>query len=157
MLDHLAHAFKTFPVFALVGMKDQAIRPTAVEDVVRILAAALLEGRLPRTTVAVVGPEIMTLKEAVTRVARAVGKVPPMIRLLIWVHWFLASSFELTMKIPLLARAQLRILSEGITDVLPYAEPLPEDLEPRISFTQDQITKGLPTLKAFSLKDLRWI
>ena len=32
MLDHLSHAFYTFPIFALVGMKDQLIRPTAVED-----------------------------------------------------------------------------------------------------------------------------
>lgn len=27
MLDHLSHAFHTFPVFALVGLKDKTVRP----------------------------------------------------------------------------------------------------------------------------------
>src|SRR5712692_7760984 len=51
MLDHLSHAFHTFPIFALVGMRDQPVRPTAVEDMVRILKASLVEGRLSRQTV----------------------------------------------------------------------------------------------------------
>ncbi len=156
MLDHLSHAFQTFPIFGLVGMKDKPIRPTAVEDVVRILTACLVEGRLSRQTVAVVGPEQLTLTEAVTRVAKAVGRVPLMVRLPIFVHQMFAYLFELTMKVPLLSSAQLRILSEGITEVLPYADPLPDDLSPKISFSNEQIKKGLPELKAFGLKDLRW-
>jgi NADH dehydrogenase len=31
MLDHLSHAFFTFPVFGLVGMRDRPVRPLAVE------------------------------------------------------------------------------------------------------------------------------
>src|SRR5688500_6072906 len=41
MLDHLSHALHTFPLFALVGMKDRLMRPTAVEDVARIIRASL--------------------------------------------------------------------------------------------------------------------
>lgn len=73
MLDHLSRAFFTFPVFGLVGRSAQRIRPAAVADVVRILTAALTEGRLPRTTTGVTGPEEMTLSEAVGRVAAAVA------------------------------------------------------------------------------------
>lgn len=155
MLDHLSHAFHTFPFFALVGMKDKPIRPTAVEDVVGILKAVLVESRLSRQTVAVVGPEEISLTEAVTRVAKAVGKVPPMFRLPIIMHKAVAIVFELTMKIPLLSLAQLRILSEGIVQALPFAEPLPEDLKPKKPFSQDQIKKGLPPAKGFGLKDCR--
>ena len=38
MLDHLSHAFHTFPLFGLVGFKDQPVRPTAVADLARISA-----------------------------------------------------------------------------------------------------------------------
>src|SRR5688572_26771008 len=41
MLDHLSHAFHTFPVFGLVGFRDGRIRPMAVGDVTAILRAAL--------------------------------------------------------------------------------------------------------------------
>ena len=40
MLNHLSHAFYTFPVFAFVGFKDKPIRPNAVEDVARIVKAS---------------------------------------------------------------------------------------------------------------------
>jgi NADH dehydrogenase len=46
MLDHLSHAFHTFPVFGLVGLSERPVRPLAVEDVVRVLAAALVGGRM---------------------------------------------------------------------------------------------------------------
>src|SRR5437773_4790665 len=73
MLDHLSHALRTFPIFALVGFQERLIRPTAVQDVVRILEAVLVEGRLSQKTISVMGPKEMTLREAVERVARTVG------------------------------------------------------------------------------------
>jgi NADH dehydrogenase len=156
MLDHLSHAFNTFPFFALVGMKAKPIRPTAVEDITHILSAALIDGRLARQTVAVIGPDEMSLTEAVTRVAKAIGKVPPMVRLPIFLHRIFAFVFELTMKTPLLSSAQLRILSEGIVEAVPFADPLPDDLKPKTPFSEQQIKKGLPPPKAFGLKDLKW-
>ena len=41
---------------------------------VRILDAALVQGRLSRETVAVIGPRRMVLSEAVRQVARVLGK-----------------------------------------------------------------------------------
>src|SRR5215472_3848299 len=76
MLDHLSHALHTFPVFALVGLSEKPIRPLAIEDLVNVLRASLVHGRLPRQTVAVTGPEQLYLSDAVKRVAKVVGRTP---------------------------------------------------------------------------------
>lgn len=155
MLDHLSHALHTFPVFGLVGLKEKPVRPLAVEDLCTVLAAALTEGRLSRQTVAITGPEEMLLGEAVRRVARVIGKRPLFVRMPIAFHYLLAFVFERTMKIPLVARAQLRILSEGVVDPWPPYETLPPDLAPATPFTDDQIRRGLPEQKPFGTEDLR--
>jgi len=154
MLDHLSHAFHTFPFFALVG-KDQPTAPLAVEDLVRVLEAALKDPRLANRTIAVVGPERLPASHAIRRVAAVVGKQPPMVRLPVFVHMALARVFELVMVVPLVARAQVRILSEDVTEVLPGADPLPEDLAPRVAFSEEQIQRGLPQPGRFGAADLR--
>jgi NADH dehydrogenase len=155
MLDHLSHALHTFPVFALVGMKDKRMRPIAVEDLVQILRASLVEGRLTRKTVSVLGPEELTLREAVLRVASVIGKSPFMFRAPIWFHKILGHLLEAVMKTPLVSLAQVRILSEGIVDPWQPCEKLPEDLLPRVPFTIEAIRRGLPEAKRFKLSDLR--
>lgn len=156
MLDHLSHALFTFPVFATVGFEDRPVRPLAVEDLVRVLQAALIDGQLSEQTVAVLGPEEMPLSEAVRRVARVIGKRPLFVRMPVWFHSVLARLLEATMTIPLVSRAQVRILSEGIIEALPACGTLPADLLPCTCFTEEQIRRGLPEAGAFSRKDLKW-
>jgi NADH dehydrogenase len=155
MLDHLSHAFHTFPVFALVGLKEQTVRPLAIEDLVHVMRAALIDRRLKRQTIAVVGPEEMYLREAVCRVAEVVGKQPVMFPLPIWCHRLMAHVFELTMKVPLLSLAQLRILAEGVSEPSTPVTPLPYDLVPTRRFTSEQIRAGLPHPAPFCVGDLR--
>lgn len=155
MLDHLSHALYTFPVFAMVGLKEKGIRPLAIEDLVEVLRAALVEGRLTRQTIAVTGAEVMYLSEAVQRVARVTGKRVRLMRAPIWFHHALALFWELTMKVPLVARAQVRILSEGVVESVLPCDPLPHDLLPKRQFTDEQILKGLPKAGGFTLRDLR--
>jgi uncharacterized protein YbjT (DUF2867 family) len=155
MLDHLSHALYTFPVFAMVGLQEKGIRPLAVEDLVGVLKAALVEGRLTRQTVAVTGAEELYLSEAVRRVARVTGNKVRLVRAPVWCHYVLARFWELTMKIPLVARAQVRILSEGVIEPALPCDPLPSDLMPSRKFTDDQIRNGLPERGAFTLRDLR--
>lgn len=155
MLDHLSHAFHTFPVFAFVGFTDQPIRPNAVEDIVRLAQTVLLEGALSRKTVAVVGPEQLTLREAVRRVARVVGKSPVMFPLPVWFHYALGWAVERIMKVPLVSVAQVRMLREGLAAPATACEPLPAELAPRIRFTEEQIRRGLPAPGPFRAKDLR--
>jgi len=153
MLDHLSHAFFTFPMFGLVGFVDRFMRPLAIDDLVRILLAALLEGRLSKQTIAITGPEELALSKAVRRVAEVVGKKPFYVRLPYWFHYALGWVLERVMTIPLVSIAQVRILSEGIVQSVGTVDRLPNDLLPRIGFTEGSIRKGLPAPSSFGFSD----
>ena len=155
MLDHLSHAFHTFPVFALVGFEEKTVRPLAVEDLVHVMRAALIDRRLKRQTIALVGPEEIFLSEAVRRVAEVVDKQPVMFPLPVWCHQLLARVFELTMKVPLVSSAQVRILSEGVSEPASPVSAVPYDLIPTRRFTPEQIRNGLPHPAPFCVGNLR--
>jgi NADH dehydrogenase len=155
MLDHLSHALHTFPVFGLVGLKEKAVRPLAVEDLVHVMRASLVDDRLKRQTIALLGPEEIYLSEAVRRVAEVVGKRPLLLPMPVGFHYLLARLFELTMKIPLTSLAQIRILAEGVVTPGSPVVPVPYDLVPTRRFTVEQIRNGLPEPGAFGFRDLR--
>ncbi len=155
MLDHLSHAFYTFPLFAFVGFKDKFIRPNAMEDVAALVAATVTGKVLSRQTVAVLGPEKLTLREAVRRVARVVGKRPLMFPLPVWFHYILGWCVERIMTVPLVSVAQVQMLSEGLSEPWQPCKPLPPALAPKIPFSEDQIRKGLPPAGRFHLRDIR--
>jgi len=155
MLDHLSHAFHTFPVFALVGFEEKTVRPLAVEDLVHVMRASLIDRRLKRQTIALVGPEEVFLSEAVRRVAEVVDKQPLMFPLPVWCHQLMARVFELTMKVPLVSVAQVRILSEGVSEPSSPVAPVPYDLVPTRRFTPEQIRNGLPDPASFCVGNLR--
>lgn len=155
MLDHLSHAFYTFPLFAFVGFKDKPIQPNVVEDVARLVAGSLTGGTYSRQTIAVLGPEELTLREAVGRVAHVVGKKPLMFPLPIWFHYALGWLVERVMKVPLVSIAQVRILSEGLSEPWLPCELPPPELAPGIRFSEEQIRNGLPAAGPFGLHDIR--
>ena len=155
MLDHLSHTLHSLPLFATVGIREKPIRPVAVEDVVRILVASLVEGRLSRQTVAVVGPQPMRLSRAVRQVARLSGKRVLIFPFPIWAHKVLAWGFEHVMSVPLISSAQVFMLREGITRVAPFGDELPADLLPQTRFKDDWVRARLPQPKGFGLEDLR--
>jgi uncharacterized protein YbjT (DUF2867 family) len=156
MLDHLSRAFHTFPVFGFVGLRDPSTRPVAVGDVARILAAAATgDPRLADRTVAVLGPETLTLGTAVRRAARVTGREPLFVRLPVWVHRLLAHGWEAVMRVPLVSRAQVEILAEGIIEPLPFADEPPPDLRPATPFSEAVIRAGLPEPVGFGPGDLR--
>jgi nucleoside-diphosphate-sugar epimerase len=155
MLDHLSHAFHTFPVFGFVGFSDQPVRPVAVEDMARVMKAALESDALSRRTVAVLGPEQLTLREAVRRVAQVVGRRPLMFPLPLWIHYALAAVIEHIMVAPMVSTAQIRMLSEGLVEPHPPCDALPPGLAPETPFSPEQIRRGLPWAKAYQLSDLR--
>lgn len=155
MLDHLSHALYTFPMFALVGLKDQLVRPLAVSNLTHVMAAALTEGRLSRQTVAITGPETLSLQDAVRRVGDVIGKHPLYVRMPVAFHYFLGAILEKLMTVPMVSLAQVRILSEGIVKPWPPFSELPPDLAPETPFTHEQIRRGLPEPGAFGWRDLR--
>lgn len=155
MLDHLSHAFYTLPILATVGFRQKAIRPLAVDDLTQVLHAALVNGRLSRQTIAITGAEELYLSDAARRVAQVLGRRVWIFPAPLWFHYALAVICELTMKVPLVARAQVRILSEGVVEPATECAPLPPDLLPVRRFTPEQIRGGLPEPGPFGLHDLR--
>ena len=155
MLDHLSHSFYTLPLLATVGFRKKAVRPLAIEDLVEVLRAALVNSRLQRQTVSLTGPEELCLSDAVRRVARVVDRQVLTFPAPVALHYVLAQVLEWTMKVPLVAKAQVRILSEDGVEPATPCDPLPDDLRPSRRFTEDQIRRGLPSAGAFGLRDLR--
>jgi uncharacterized protein YbjT (DUF2867 family) len=155
MLDHLSHAFYTLPILATVGFRQKAIRPLAVDDLIHVLHAALVNGRLKRQTIAITGAEELYLSDAARRVAQVLGRRIWMFPAPLWFHYALALVCEATMKVPLVARAQVRILAEGVVQPATACDPLPTDLLPVRRFTPEQIREGLPEPGPFGVHDLR--
>ncbi|SFR71197.1 NADH dehydrogenase [Agromyces sp. CF514] len=144
----------TVPVFATVGFREKPIRPIPIDDLTDILEAAV-DGRMPRATVSVVGAEQLLLSKAVRRVASVTGRRVVVVPWPIWAQYALAQVTEWTMTVPLVAKAQVRMLAEGVTDAAPPADPVPDDLLPRRMFTAEQIRASLPEPGGFGWKDLR--
>jgi NADH dehydrogenase len=133
------------------------MRPVAVDDVAGILAAAATgDARLAERTFAIVGPDELTFEDAVRLVARAVGRRPLFVPLPVIGHALVAAFAEATMTVPLISRAQVRILAESLVEPLPAADVLPVDLWPRTRFGEAAIRAGAPARGGFGRGDLRW-
>lgn len=154
LVDHLSHTVQTLPVFATVGLREKSIRPVPVGDLVDVVMGAI-DGRLPRSTVAVVGAEELILSEAVRRVARLVGRRTLIIAAPAWFHRAVGQFTEWTMRVPLIAKAQVRMLEEGVSEAWGEVDPLPADLTPRTRFTDEEIVAAMPPRGGFGIKDLR--
>jgi NADH dehydrogenase len=144
LLNNLGHLLRRLPVFATVGIRERTVRLVAVEDLLTVIRAALMDDRLSNRTVAVVGPEEFPFSSAARRIAKAMGKPFLLVlpfpvfaqRLLAWV--------SARMPKPLISASQVQMLADGISVPLPDSEMLPADLSPTTRFTEEQIRKGLP-------------
>jgi NADH dehydrogenase len=95
------------------------------------------------------------LSEAVRRVAALLGKRVFIVPSPIAFQYALAQLFEWTMTVPLVAKAQVRILSEGVVEPATPCDQLPADLVPQGRFTDVNIRAGLPAPGRFGWRDLR--
>ncbi|MCU1471492.1 MAG: nucleoside-diphosphate sugar epimerase [Glaciihabitans sp.] len=153
LVDHISHSVQTIPLFATVGFHERSIRPIPVSEMVDVLIAAI-DGRLPKSTVAVTGGEELLLSEAVHRIARLVERRVAVIPAPVWAIRALAQVTEWTMKVPLIAKAQARMLAEGVSEAAPPTADLPEELRPRLPFSDEQIEAALPPRGGFGIGDL---
>jgi NADH dehydrogenase len=155
MLDHLSHLLYTMPIFVTVGLREKAVRPVAVQDVVKVLMVAVIENRLSGKTVALMGPEALRLSDVARRVGLLIGKpllvvpAPPAI------NYAVAHVAEWSMKVPLASIAQVRMLNEGLTEPWGTVDSLPEDLIPRTPLSDEVLRAGLPPAGPFTRADLR--
>lgn len=153
MVDHVTKAVRTLPFFWTVGFRERTARPVPVDDAVDVLLAAL-EGRIPDPTVAVMGVDEVTLGEAIRRIARVAGRRPAYLPVPVWTIRLLARITERLMVVPLVARAQARMLAEGVSEAAPPAPEPPVDIRPSRGFTDERIRAALPEGR-FGLSDLR--
>jgi uncharacterized protein YbjT (DUF2867 family) len=155
MLDHLSHLLYTLPIFVTVGLGEKAVRPVAVQDVVKVLIAALIENRLSRKTVASLGPEALRLSDVARRVGLLIGKRPLIVPAPPAINYVVAHIAERFMKVPLASVAQVRMLNEGLTEPWGRVDSLPDDLIPRTPLSDDVLRVGLPPAGRFTHADLR--
>ena len=154
LVDHLSHTVATLPLFATVGFREKPIRPIPIADLVDIIVGAVNE-RMPHQTVSVTGAEQLLLSDAVRRVARVTGKRVWVLPAPVWAIMLLAQLTEWTMKVPLIAKAQVRMLAEGVDLAWGAVSPVPSDLAPTLRFTDEQIRAALPEPGGFRWRDLR--
>jgi len=153
MVDHVTRAVRTLPLFATVGFRERTVRPVPLDDAIDVLVAAL-EGRIPEPTVAVMGADEITLGEAVRRIARVADRRPVFFPAPVWTIRLLARLTEWAMVVPLVARAQARMLDEGVSEAAPSAPEPPVGIRPARPFDDASIRAALPDGR-FSLRDLR--
>jgi hypothetical protein len=153
ILDHLSRALLTFPVY--LGVGDRRVRPLAIDDAVRVIEAAVVDGRLSHTTFALTGPTEITFDEAARRVARVLRKRRLFVTAPLLFHRLLAVLAERTMTVPLISVAQVRMLREELIEPVRAPDALPVDLTPTTPFDEAAIRAGLPSAERFGLRDLR--
>ena len=154
MLDHLSRALLTFPVY--VGIGPRRVRPLAVQDAVAVLSATLVDGSLSGKTVGLVGPTELSFDDAARLVGDVIGRRRPSIRAPLVFHYALALCSELTMTVPLVSRAQVRILKEEVIQPTLAPDTLPTTVPPPwTAFDRDSIRAGLPDLARFGRNDVR--
>ncbi|MEO8093391.1 MAG: NAD(P)H-binding protein [Pseudolysinimonas sp.] len=154
MVDHVSRAVTTWPIFATVGFRQRTVRPIPIADFVEVLVAAV-EGRIPESTVAVMGAEELPLGAAVRRIAGVVGRRPLFIALPVWSIRIIAQLTEWTMLVPLIAKSQARMLAEGVSEPAPWAPETPVGIRPSHPFDEESIRAALPDAGAFGFADLR--
>jgi uncharacterized protein YbjT (DUF2867 family) len=152
-LDHLSHALHTFPLY--VGIGSRRIRPLWIGDLVAVLRAVLVDARLARQTVPILGPTEIGFDDAVRRIRAVLGRRALFVRLPMAFHHALACGAEAAMTTPLLARSQARMLAEEIVEPVLAPDALPADLVPKTPFDEQSIRAGLPPAGRFRLADLR--
>jgi NADH dehydrogenase len=155
MLDHLSHLLYTMPIFVTVGLREKAVRPVAVQDLVQVLIVALLQNRLSRKTVAVMGPQALRLSDVARRVGHLIGKRAVVVPAPAAINYVVAFVAERSMTIPLASLAQVRMLEEGLTEPWGLVDPLPEDLIPRTPLSDEVLRAGLPPAGRFTRADFR--
>lgn len=157
LLSSLSRALSTAPVFANVGFASRPVVPLAIDDLLDVFVASLVDDRLSETTVPVVGPEELSLDELVGRIGAVVGTDPYVVPVPVTAHRLGARIQERILDVPLTSRAQVQMLAEGLAEPAPMTvcDPLPADLEPERSFTHKRIAASLPERDRFGLQDLR--
>lgn len=136
MLSHLGLMIRASRVFPIVGKGTSPMRPVGADDVALAVTAAL-QRPCSGKTYDIVGPERLTLRDVVSRVAASINRPLAIWNTPLWLMRLPVWIMEATMQQPLSTRAQLAMLSEGLDG---DPEPARNDLNLRThNFTIERI------------------
>lgn len=126
-----------------VGLLEKKINPVAVDDIVAIMMAALLEDQLERKTVNVEGPEAITYSEACKRTAKVLKKSCVMVPSLVMAQFSKAQEQERSSKEAILTRTLVRMIADGNQAPVEPSDQLPGDFTPKSLLNDEQIIRAL--------------
>jgi NADH dehydrogenase len=114
LLSHLALMINAAPVFPIVNDGGAPMMPVHAGDVAAGVVGALRTPAAVGNTYDVVGPERLTLRDVVGRVAEALGRPAAIVPTPVALMRLPVTLMERTMRQPLSTRAQLAMLVEGL-------------------------------------------
>lgn len=114
LLSHLAIMINASPLFPIVNDGGAPMMPVRAADVAAGVVGALRNGATAGKTYDLVGPERLTLRDVVARVAQALGRRVWFVPTPAAVMKLPVGIMEATMKHPLSTRAQLSMLVGGL-------------------------------------------
>lgn len=114
LLAHLSLMLRLAPVFPIVNDGRSPMMPVHAGDVARGVVAALDRPETAGKTIDLVGPEKLTLRDVVGRVAESMGRPAWILPTPVGLMTLPVSLMEATMAQPLSTRAQLAMLVEGL-------------------------------------------
>jgi uncharacterized protein YbjT (DUF2867 family)/membrane protease YdiL (CAAX protease family) len=153
LLAHLTKMIRASPVFPIAGKGLTEQQPVDVADVAAAVAACLAKPATFGKTYVIVGPEPLTLREIVGRVARALGLETRIVGTPIALMRPAVHVMNRVMENPLSTPAQLQMLEDGMTGD-PGAMRRDLGVDP-LPFTVDRIRApavGSPQRLPFALR-----
>jgi NADH dehydrogenase len=115
LLAHLTKMIRASPVFPIAGRGLTEQQPVDVADVASSVAACIARPATIGKTYPIVGPEPLTLREIVGRVARAIDLETRIVGTPIWLMRPAVHVMNRLMQNPLSTPAQLQMLVDGMT------------------------------------------
>ena len=157
LLTHVARWIQTLPIVPAVGIHGRDLRPIAVEDLISCLVGILHEPDTWPETVALLGPETLSLQELGRRVGTALDTriftvpTPP--------SALYAGSYlqKYVMKQPIITPAGVRMITEGMTSPAPkgIAQSPPDRWMPRTEPSVSSIKEALDSPRRYGIRDLK--
>jgi uncharacterized protein YbjT (DUF2867 family) len=114
LINNIAWALRTFPLFGLFGDGSYRLRPIHVDD---LAALAVAHGKTTENSIQdAVGPESFTYRELVATIAHAIGRERPMLRLPPWVGYLIARVIGFWQRDVFITKEEIIGLMAGLLD-----------------------------------------
>lgn len=114
LINNIAWALRTFPLFGLFGDGSYRLRPIHVDDLAA-LAVAQSKGN-DNSVVDAVGPESFTYRELVAMIGRAIGRERPMLSLPPWAGYAVGTLVGLWKRDVVITKEEIAGLMAGLLD-----------------------------------------